>query len=127
MKKLFIAFVLLLCSNILYSQSETAKPIHGVKIEREIDYARIEKKFYQDVTVELKAADIYDIVDGVKVTVWERSTGKKIYQKRFSAAYLYGFSDKSIEVGKGNILTQIIIQQSRSGDWEMTLKEKGIY
>ena len=58
----------------------------------------------------------------------DNNTGKKIYRKRFSKSYLYVFSDGTIEVGKGNALTQIILFKYKDGSgWGMILKERGIY
>jgi len=38
------------------------------------------------------------------------------------------FSDGTIEVGKGNALTQIILFKYKDGSgWGMILKERGIY
>ena len=124
MKALLTTLALIL-SFTVYAESETAKPTLGVKLEREVTYALIEKKGYDNVTVELKAGDGY-WTDGVRVIVTDNETGRRIYKKKFSKSYLYAFSDGEIQVGKGNALTQIILSK-RSGYWRMTLKEKGIY
>ena len=108
-------------------EQEKAKPTFGVKLERVVSIAFIEDKTYEDVTVEIDAASIDDIFhDGVKITVKDINK-KNIYKKRFSKSYLYGFSDNTLQVGKGNVLTQVIIYKNSYGIWVMKLKEKGIY
>lgn len=68
-----------------FAQSESAKPTFGVELDREVAIAIIEKETYKDVVVELKSADLGDLfVDGVKITVKDAKTGKRIYKKRFS-------------------------------------------
>ncbi|MGJ1082129.1 hypothetical protein ACR77Z_15610 [Bacteroides fragilis] len=110
MKKAIITFLFFLCSIVTFAQSESAKPTFGVELDREVAIAIIEKETYKDVVVELKSADLGDLfVDGVKITVKDAKTGKRIYKKRFSKSYLYAFSDGTIQVGKGNALTQLIL------------------
>ena len=102
MKKAIITFLFFLCSIMTFAQSESAKPTFGVELDREVAIAIIEKETYKDVVVELKSADLGDLfVDGVKITVKDAKTGKRIYKKRFSKSYLYAFSDGTIQVGKG--------------------------
>lgn len=129
MKKVIITFSFLLCSIMLFAQSESAKPTFGVELEREVAFAIIEKEIFNDVIVELKSADIGDLfVEGVKITIRDAKTGKKLYKKRFSKSYLYAFSDGSIQVGKGNALTQVILYKSKEYDaWLMEVRRKGIY
>jgi hypothetical protein len=87
----------------------------------------IEKKIYYNVTIELKAAEITDLfTEGVKVTVTDEN-GKKIYKKRFSKSYLYAFLSGTIQVGKGNAITQVALYRNKGGEWEAIIKEKGIY
>lgn len=128
-KKFVLALALLLSTTVVIAQTESVKPTYGVTLEREVAFALIEKDTYFDVVVELKAAQFADMfVEGVKVTVKDAKTGKKIYKKRFSKSYLYAFSDGTIEVGKGNALTQLVLSKStESREWLMQIKEKGIY
>ncbi len=127
MKKLLILISVLLFIPS-FVKSESVKPTFGVTMEREVAFAQIEKKYYANVVVELKAADIGDyFVEGVKVIVKDGSTGERVYRKRFSKSYLYGFSDGTIQVGKGNALTQISLYKTDDGTWQMIIKEKGIY
>lgn len=129
MKKFFTVFLIALLSLCAYGQ-ESAKPSFGVKIERDVDLALIEGKTYSNVIVEIDAASISDMFkEGVKITVKDgENPKKKIYKKRFSKSYLYGFSDGTIEVGKGNVLTQLTLFKSKdTGSWLMEIKEKGIY
>jgi hypothetical protein len=128
-KTLVLFLSLLLLPIIAFADdTESARPTFGVKIERNVDIAIIEGETYLNVVVEFNAAAIDDIFkEGVKITVKD-SNGKKIYKKRFSNSYLYGFSSGAIQVGKGNVLTQVILCKSSStGKWCMELREKGIY
>lgn len=128
MKRILLAIIFVLTCTFSFAQEkepETAKPSYGVTVERYVQYASINGKLHYDVTVTLKAADIIDIVDGVKVVVRD-SNNKVIHRKRYPKSFLYGFSGGVIQVGKGNILTQIIIQKS-NGEWMMELRDKGIY
>ena len=129
MKKAIITFLYFLCSIMTFAQSESAKPTFGVELDREVAIAIIEKETYKDVVVELKSADLGDLfVDGVKITVKDAKTGKRIYKKRFSKSYLYAFSDGTIQVGKGNALTQLILYKSKEYDvWLLEIRKKGIY
>lgn len=129
MKRSVLIFALLFSAIISFAQTESAKPTFGVTLEREVAFAIIEKEHYFDVVVELKAAQFADMfVTGVKVSVKNAKTGKKIYKKRFSKSYLYAFSGGTIQVGKGNALTQLFLSKStESGEWLMQIKEKGIY
>ena len=129
MKKAIITFLFFLCSIMTFAQSESAKPTFGVELDREVAIAIIEKETYKDVVVELKSADLGDLfVDGVKITVKDAKTGKRIYKKRFSKSYLYAFSDGTIQVGKGNALTQLILYKSKEYDvWLIEIRKKGIY
>ena len=129
MKKAIITFLFFLCSIMTFAQSESAKPTFGVELDREVAIAIIEKGTYKDVVVELKSADLGDLfVDGVKITVKDAKTGKRIYKKRFSKSYLYAFSDGTIQVGKGNALTQLILYKSKEYDvWLLEIRKKGIY
>lgn len=126
MKKLLTIFALF-SAVFSFAQTESVKPTYGVDIERQIAVAEIEKNYHLNVTIELKAAAFSgSFVDGVKVIVTNNITGKKIYKKRFSKSFLYAFSDGTIQVGKGNAITQIILFKD-NGNWKMILKEKGIY
>ena len=125
--------ILLVCISVCsiaqdYTKSESAKPTFGVTLERECSAIMIEKTIYHNVAIELKAADISDLFTyGVKVTVTDEN-GKKIYKKRFSKSYLYVFpTSKTIQVGKGNAITQVSLYKNKGGEWEAIIKEKGIY
>lgn len=127
MKRLFF-LILLFATTVLSFAQETVKPSYGVTTERLVVVAQINETFYKNVVVELKAAGITDLfADGVKITVKDEN-GKKIYKKRFSKSYLYAFSDGTIEVGKGNALTNMILYKDKTtGNWLMRLRDKGIY
>ena len=127
MKKLLVLFVFVFSIISAFAQSESVKPTFGVNLERVVSYASINGETHTNLTVELRAAELGDpFVEGVRVIVTDNETGKKIYEKRFWKSYLYAFSDGTIEVGKGNALTQISLYKSK-GDWIMNLREKGIY
>lgn len=131
---LFMAMFLLLgTSSVMATQitkdtTESVSPSIGVTVYRSCAYATIEKDEYENVEIEITAADFRDKWEGVKIIVTSLDTGEKIYSRHFSKSYLYGFSDKSIVVGKGNILTQVTIwKSSLTGHWLAEIKEKGIY
>ena len=129
MKKAVITFLFFLCAIVTFAQSETVSPTFGVELDRELVYANIEGEDYQNVVVEIKAADLGDIFErGVRVIVKDAKTGKRIYKKRFSKSYLYAFSDGSLVVGKGNALTQLVLYKANIyGEYRMRIREKGIY
>ena len=131
MKKAIITFLFFLCSIVTFAQSETVSPTFGVELDRELVYANIEGEDYQNVVVEIKAADLGDIFErGVRVIVKDAKTGKRIYKKRFSKSYLYADPvGRGFLVGKGNAITQVFIGRSLSDnrEWVMTIREKGIY
>lgn len=127
MKKIIILFFVAIFAIGAYSQG-SAKPSFGVKLEREVYYAVIEGEIYFNVIVELDASTMRGY-NGVKITVKDGGNPKKkLYKKRFSDSYLYGFSDGSLQVGHGNVLTQLTLYKNQiSGNWTMEIKEKGIY
>lgn len=129
----YIFFLLLWClALITKAQSESVMPTYGVTIEREAAFAIIEKKEFNNVIVEIKAASIDDLfVEGVRIFVKDADSNKTIFKKRFSKSFLYGFSDGTIQVGKGNVLTQLYLfkKETLGGNpkWLLQIKEKGIY
>lgn len=129
MKKFIITLLFFFCAIISFAQSESVKPTFGVELDREVALAIIEKETYKDVIVKLKSADLEDLfVEGVKIIITDAKTGKKIYKKRFSKSYLYAFSDGTIQVGKGNALTQLTLYKSKEyGVWLMEIRKNGIY
>ena len=129
MKKVAIIFLLFFCAIVSFAQSESVTPTCGVKFDREVAIACIEKETYKDVIVELNSADLGDLfAEGVKIIVKDIKTGKKLYKKRFSKSYLYAFSDGTIQVGKGNALIQLVLFKSKEYNvWLMDIRENGIY
>lgn len=130
MKKVFVVFLFIFSTVSTFAQSEgeSVKPIGGITLYRNVSLAAIEQNNYLDVIVKFKAAELGDYFTNGVVVVVDNNTGKKIYRKRFSKSYLYVFSDGTIEVGKGNALTQIILFKYKDGSgWGMILKERGIY
>lgn len=135
MKKVIIIFLVFFYAIVSFAQSESAKPTFGVKLnfgvklDREVAVAKIEKETYQDVIVELRSADLGDLfTEGVKIIVKDAKTGKKLYSKRFSKSFLYAFSDGTIQVGKGNALTQLTLFKSKEYNvWLMEIRNNGIY
>ena len=70
MKKVIIIFLVFFYAIVSFAQSESAKPTFGVKLDREVAVAKIEKETYQDVIVELRSADLGDLfTEGVKIIV----------------------------------------------------------
>lgn len=129
MKKVITILLVVFYTIVSFAQSESVKPTFGVKLDREVVFAKIEKETFQDVIVELKSADLGDLfTEGVKVIVKDAKTGKKLYSKRFSKSYLYAFSDGTIQVGKGNVLIQLTLFKSKEYDaWFMEIRKNGIY
>ena len=127
MKRIILSFILVIWAAISFAQ-ESVKPSYGVKTERPVAIALINGKTYYDVTVELSSAEFIGMfVEGVKVTVRDED-GKKIYKKRFSKSLLYAFSDGTIQIGKGNAVTNMTLyKDSDTRKWYMVLREKGIY
>ena len=75
MKKVIIIFLVFFYAIVSFAQSESAKPTFGVKLDREVAVAKIEKETYQDVIVELRSADLGDLfTEGVKIIV-NKQTG----------------------------------------------------
>lgn len=110
------------------SEDEEASPTFGIKLDREVVMAIIEGKTYENVTIELKAAKLGHVPSGVKIIARDTKSGKKIYKKRFPNSFLYGFSDGSIVVGKGNVLAQVIILKDKAYHvWIAEIRGKGIY
>ncbi len=132
MKKILFFTFFLLATMCSYAQEnkkepESAKPTFDVTVNRIVDSAKINGKYYNNVVVEFKASDIVDWADGVKIIVKDKYTNKKLYKKRFSNSYLYVYSDKSIQVGKGNATTEVICEKKSYGDWIIEIEENGIY
>ena len=132
MRKFFV-LLMLSCFSVLInaeenkSEQETAKPTFGVKLDRPVSAAKIEDVFYDNVIVELDAADKDAVFNrGVKITVKDIVTKKKIYKKRFYDSFLYGYSKGTIYVGKGNILTQLALEKYE-GKWVLSIREGGLY
>ena len=131
MKKIIITFLLFLCAMMSFAQDDgiSISPTFGVELDREVDYAIIEGELYENVVVEIKAADLRDMFErGVRVIVKDAKTGKRIYKKRFSKSYLYAYHNAmGFMVGKGNAITQVFIGRKDNGEWLMIIREKGVY
>lgn len=126
MKKYLILLIILFTLPFISCAKEDAEkvsPTLNVELERPIQRALIDGKPYFNVSVELDAGKY----SGVKVTVKDQQTGKKIYKKNFKNSYLYAFSDGSIYVGKGNALTQLMLIKSVEGFYLIVIREKGLY
>lgn len=79
MKKVIIIFLVFFYAIVSFAQRESAKPTFGVKLDREVALAKIEKETYQDVIVELRSADLGDLfTEGVKIIVKDAKTGKNL-------------------------------------------------
>lgn len=129
MKALRISLLLLTLSVsfLVNAETESAKPTLDVSVKRNISYALIEGIPFYNVTASIKAWDGYWI-KGVRIIVRDNWTGKRIYKKSFPKAFLYGFSDGTLQIGQGNVLIQtIIFKDSDTKEWYMQIKKKGIY
>lgn len=90
----------------------------------------IEGQRYQNVIVEVNAADFNDTWNGVRVVIRDSVTRKKIIKKTFAKSYLYAFSDGTITIGKGNAVEQMILYKHVEGgikEWWLAYREKGLY
>ena len=71
MKKVIIIFLVFFYAIVSFAQSESAKPTFGVKLDREVAVAKIEKETYQDVIVELRSADLGDLFTATNEEIQE--------------------------------------------------------
>lgn len=129
MKKIFLLLSLLYVfySSAQTSNSESVTPTFDVKLDRMVSLASIEGKTFTNVIIELDAAEEYPLLNkGVKVTIKDVESGKKIYKKRFSRSYLYAFSDGTIQVGKGNAIIQVVLSKYKE-EWLLRVRENGLY
>ena len=128
MKKLFILLMMFVSVMNISAQEETMKPKWGLEIERVCETANIDGEWYVNVIVTLKSADMGDIfTEGVKVTVRDKYTKKKIYSKRFSKGFLYYSTRYNyFMVGRGNALDYAYLIKDND-NWIFKLMEKGIY
>ncbi|MBR4773830.1 MAG: hypothetical protein IK010_05300 [Bacteroidales bacterium] len=131
MKRLLAVIVTLFMSvSVLSAQDESVKPTLGVSFDRPVANAIIEGQFYQNVIVEVTAADYNDGWKGVVVVVRDSASRKKILKKRLPKSYLYAFSEGTISIGKGNALTQMLLfkhEEYGKKEWWMEFREKGLY
>lgn len=116
------------------ANSESVKPTFDVKLERPVSVAVIDGTIYHDVLVEIDSRDPLFGESGVKVTVKDYHGGntksgkinKKLYKKRFSYAHVYAFSDGTIQVGKGDAVTYLVLYEV-GGEWRLRMREGGLY
>ncbi len=108
------------------SVTETAVPTYNIKIERSADAVRIGQKVYNNVLISLNVSE-EEKYKGVSVSVRDAATGKKVYGKHFKQSYLYGFADKSIQIGIDNALLQMLLIKNNKGAWVAEIRENGIY
>lgn len=126
MKKYIILLIILFIFPLISfanEEPEKVSPTLNVELERPVQRALIEGKPHFNVSVELDAGRY----GGVKILVKDPQTGKKIYKKNFKNSYLYAFSDGTIQIGKGNALTQLTLVKSIGGFYLMEVREKGLY
>ena len=111
-------------------EPEKALPTYGIKLDRPIYEAEIEGSIYHNVIVVLEVDDwatgqSFSYYDGVKIKIKD-SGENKIYEKRFNKSYLYGFSDGTLQVGKGMALCQAILFK-KDDVWHLKVREMGLY
>lgn len=150
MKKIFFSLLFFLLAAISFAQEtdkrEVVHPTYGADFERIIAIADINGERYQNVTVQIQAADrggdenfwrddiVIPSLKGVKVIV-RNDKGRKIFKKRFSKACLYVFSSGTMQIGignqEGNGVDYVSIHKTHSGysskKWYMIIEEKGIF
>jgi len=126
--RILLTFLLFNFTISLFSQ-ETAKPMTGTEIVRNVSRIDIEGKEYENVKITLKSispdyffSDIYK----VKVTIVNME-GKVVWKKTLKNVFLYVFSSGQIQVGKPNF-DKILIQKNYLGEFNGKIREKeGIY
>lgn len=131
--KRFIAILFLMLSFTMpgfAQETETAKPLHDMEVERKVARMDIEGEIYNNVVVTMKSVSPdYYFTDKYKVEVTVRGdNGKKIWKKTLRNVFLYVFSGGQVQVGKQNF-DQILIQKSfLTGDYVGWVREKeGVY
>ena len=60
MKKVIITLLFFFCAVISFAQSESVNPTFGVKLDREVAFAIIEKESHKDIIVELKSRNSFE-------------------------------------------------------------------
>ena len=109
------------------SYTEEVYPTFNLKFEREAAIAIIENKVYQNVVIEIEVAPFPKDKDYKGISIFVRdSRKKKIYKNSFPKSFLYGYGDKSLQMGIENVLLQMILFKS-DGQWILTIQERGIY
>ncbi len=107
------------------AQTGDMEPVLGVRMARVVSLIQIEEATYQDVLVELKSAGLGAVfMKGVRLRVWDTASGKEIYKKRFSNAYLYVDSNGTIKIADKNALMYTLLFESED-EWVMKVKEDG--
>lgn len=86
----------------LSAPGEKAHPVYGVNIAMTVDSAAINEKLYGMLQIKIDAPKREDGgYEGVTLSIKDHKEDL-IYEKRFTGAYLYSFSDGSLCIGKGN-------------------------
>ena len=82
--KRFVAtlIVFFLCCESCLAQEESVKPTFGVSFDRPVAVAIIEGQLYQNVIIEVEAADYTDSWKGVVIVIRDSVSRKKIVKKR---------------------------------------------
>lgn len=125
MKKiLFLLTLLLSCLSISAEEPEYANPSYGVKVERKAAIAIIDDSTYYEVTATISSSRIKDEILRSATVVVKNKEGKKIYKKRFGDNMLYGFSDGTLQIGKGNVLVHLVLKKI-DGVWSLLISSKG--
>ena len=90
MKKFVATFLLSISLLTSFAQSEKLQPVQGVTVEKEALVAVVEDQVCFGITVELQSADptAKFASSGVKITVRDADTGRKIYRKRYPQSSL---------------------------------------
>ncbi len=132
MKKITTLLIFLMFSfpAILLSQEdETISPSYKTEIIRNVSRLDIEGLVYKNVTVSLKSnSQGYYVGETPKVKVKIVNVdGRLIWNKTLKNAYLYVFSNGTVQVGRPRF-NKIIINKDYSGDYVGEIREyEGIY
>ena len=108
--------------------TEAAFPTFNVRFERDIAVAIIENKVFQDVIVEIEVTPAYKDKEYKGINIYVKdSKKKKIYKNSFPRSYLYGYGDKSLQIGIDNVLLQMVIFKADNDQWVLFVRDRGIY
>lgn len=108
--------------------SEAVYPSFNVKFNRYADIAVIENQVFTNVNIEIEVTPIRDKeYKGVNIIVKDSIGKKRLYKSSFPISFLYGFGNKSLQLGIDNVLLQMVLFKTNDEKWILYIKESGIY